>query len=499
MVDAILGLDIGTNSTKAVLFDCSGSEVASAEQSYPLSTPAAGWAEQDPERLWQAVIRAIQAVVNDAGPQVHILALAVAAQSGSVIPASAAGTPVYPMITWLDERTGPLVDQWKAGGVEPNVRRISGWLLHPGLPLPNIAWLRQHRADIFAEAERFLGVTDYVNHRLTGRFVADLSSGAEMQLVEASSGRWSRQLCDLAGITPEQLSQLEPAGRAIGRMKAEVARVTGLPDQTIVVNGGHDQCCTAMAMGISAPGRVMLSCGTAWVITTVVESPAVETIPANMDLNFHVVPERWTVSQLLGGFGATLEWWLNQSWQGVDPQRASTRAELYTAFNRGLELTEPGSRGLLFLPLGGGSQLVSDQVRGGFVGLRLDHTRATMGRAVLEGTAYEVRWGVENIRRAGLPVEQLFLVGGATRSLLWTQILADVVGVPLSVSTYTRWPALGAAILAGAGAGVFRSIEAGQELFRKGFETIEPDESRRRVYDAGYAEYKQLAQLLSEG
>jgi sugar (pentulose or hexulose) kinase len=122
-----------------------------------------------------------------------------------------------------------------------------------------------------------------------------------------------------------------------------------------------------------------------------------------------------------------------------------------------------------------------------------------MGRAVLEGSAYEVRWGVENIRHAGLPVEQLFLVGGATRSSIWTQILADVIGVPLLVSAYTRWPALGAAILAGVGAGVFRSIEAGQELFRKEFETIEPDQSRRRVYDAGYAEYKQLAQLLSEG
>jgi xylulokinase len=243
----------------------------------------------------------------------------------------------------------------------------------------------------------------------------------------------------------------------------------------------------------------MLSCGTAWVITTVVETPAVETIPANMDLNFHVVPQRWTVSQLLGGFGATLEWWLTQSWQGHDPQQVSTRAELYTAFNRALEQTEPGSRGLLFLPLGGGSQLESDRPRGGFVGLRLDHTRAAMGRAVLEGSANEVRWGIENIRRAGLPVEQLFLVGGATRSSMWTQILADVIGVPLSVSAYTRWPALGAAILAGVGAGVFRSIEAGQELFRKAFKTIEPDESRRRACNAGYAEYKKLAQLLAEG
>jgi sugar (pentulose or hexulose) kinase len=465
MADAILGLDIGTNSTKAVLFDVSGAEVATAEQAYVLSTPSAGWAEQDPEALWQAVLKAVRTVVRDAGDGRRVLALATAAH-----------------------------------GLEPTVRRISGWLLHPGLPLPNIAWLRQNRPEIFDQAGRFLGVTDFLNHRLAGRFVADYSSAAEMQLVNATSGAWSQQLCELAGITGHHLSELEPAGVAIGRIKPEVAGLTGLPEETLIVNGGHDQCCTALAMEITSPGKIMLSCGTAWVITAVVESPAVDMIPAGMDLNFHVVSHRWTVSQLLGGFGATLEWWLKEVWPTTGrPRPAVAGAERYEAFNQALEETEPGSRGLLFLPLGGGSQLETDQARGGFLGLRLDHTRADMGRAVLEGSGFEVRWGIESLRQAGMPVERLFLVGGATRSSIWPQILADVVGVPISISPYTRWPALGAALLAGVGAGAFESIEAGQTLFHQQFSTVEPDQTRGQMYDAAFAEYKSLAQLVSEG
>ena len=403
------------------------------------------------------------------------------------------------MITWLDGRAESLIKAWQAEGVESVVRQISGWHLHAGLPLSSIAWLRLKRPDVFAAAERFLGVTDFLNRRLTGRFVADFSSGAEMQLVEATTGRWSEQLCDLAGIGPGHLSELEPAAGIVGRIRPEVGRLTGLSAETLVINGGHDQCCTALALGITSPGRVMLSCGTAWVITTVVDHPSVEAIPEAMDLNFHVVPQRWTASQLLGGFGATLEWWLAQWWRDNRSGELLSRTEDYTRFNQSLERSEAGSRGLLFLPLGGSSQLKTALPRGGFVGLRLDHTRADMGRALLEGSAYEVRWGVESARRAGMPVEHLFLVGGATRSPVWPQILADVTGVPISLSRYTRWPALGAAILAGVGAGVFQSVEAGRELFCKEVKILDPDESRQQTYDAGFAEYKNTARLLSEG
>ena len=492
MQTTLLGLDIGTTATKAVLFDLSGGELVTVEEHYPLSTPQAGWAEQDPEALWQAVLTVLKTVAERAGLERRIAALALAAQSGSLIPTRADGAPVYPMITWLDGRTETLVQQWQAEGVEPTVRQLSGWLLHPGLPLPNIAWLRQHRPDTFAKAERFLGVLDFLNHRLTGHFCTDLSAGAEMQLVDIGRGQWSPALCDLAGITIDHLAHLAPAGTIVGPIRPEVSQLTGLSPETLVINGGHDQCCTALAMGMTAPGRVMLASGTAWVITGIVETPSVSDIPTTMDLNFHVAPQRWTISQFLGGFGASVEWWLHQCGQSLAPQKALNRSELYAMFNETLQTSEPGGKGLFFLPLGGSAQRPTGQKSGGFVGLRLDHTRADMSRAILEGAAFELGWMLETMRQAGLPIESLWMAGGATQSPVWPQILADISGGPIALTDYAQWPALGAAILAGTGAGLFETLEEGIDRFQKATRQIEPNESLADLYSERFMKYKEM-------
>jgi xylulokinase len=205
-----------------------------------------------------------------------------------------------------------------------------------------------------------------------------------------------------------------------------------------------------------------------------------------MDLNFHVAPQRWAPSRFLGGFGATVEWWLNSVWQNAEPQLPLVRADLYAAMNRALAQTRPGSNGLLFLPV--------HTAYGGFVGLRLDHTRADMSRAILEGTAFELRDALEDMRRANLPIEALWMAGGATRSPIWTRILADVTGVPLTLTEYAHWSALGAAILAGWGAGIFESVEAGQARLQKPIRLLAPDESQRPVYDECFTDYQLLKQ-----
>jgi xylulokinase len=260
----------------------------------------------------------------------------------------------------------------------------------------------------------------------------------------------------------------------------------------VVVNGGHDQGCTALGMGVTAPGRVLLACGTSWVVTGVAETPAVDTIPAGMDLNYHPAPERWTVSQSLGGLGASLEWWLQESWQGLKSQPPVTRAEMYAALDEALAGTSPGSDGLFFLPLAGGHTEPAGIQRGGFVGLRLGHRRSDMARAILEGAAYELRWALDNIRQAGIRVEWLWMVGGAARSPVWPGIVADVTGVSLSLTEYDHWPALGAALLAGVGAGVFESLEVGQARFQQSIRHLIPDETCRQLYTERFEIYQAL-------
>ena len=519
MEDAILGLDIGTTSTKAVLFALSGAELATAEKAYPLHTPQPSWAEQDPEVLWRALVDVLRATASEAGQRYRILALALAAQSGSLVPAAADGTPVYPIITWMDGRTEGLVGGWLAEGVEEQVRPVSGWHLYPGLCLPAIAWLRQHDPETFAAAGRYLSVNDFLVHRLTGRFCTNPSNGGGMQLVDIATGEWSPELCALAGIEPVQLSPIQPAGAVIGAITAEVSRLTGLPAETVVVNGGHDQGCTALGLGVTTPGKILLGCGTAWVITGVAEAPDpsgasgfhpeesegswAQALPDSLDLNFLPVPQaeptRWAMSQSLGGLGASLEWLVRQWWLGAgagsggQPMPEGARKQAYAALDGELEGTRPGGDGLFFQPLTGGHSAPAGEQRGSLLGLRLDHSRADVGRAVMEGAAYELRWALEPIRSAGMPVEKMWMIGGAAQSPLWPAILAGVTGVPLSLPQYGHWPAVGAAILAGLGAGLYGTLAEAQARFERPARQVEPDRETMPIYDDCFAAYQQLA------
>jgi xylulokinase len=504
MGDAILGLDIGTTSTKAVLFDSSGAELATAERAYTLHTPQPGRAEQDPEDVWQALLDVLRAVSLETGKRHRVWSLALAAQSGSLLPTGPEGTPLSPIITWLDGRTEDLVQRWKAEGMEERVRAISGWHLYPGLCLPTIAWLRQHQPAVHRATKHYLSVNDYLVYRLTGRFCTNPSNGGGMQLVDAATAEWSPELCSLAGIEVERLSPILPAGEVVGRIKPELSELTGLSPETLVINGGHDQGCTALGLGITRPGKMLLGCGTAWVLTGVAGTPDLEDLPHSLDLNFHALPRDgatpgpWTISQSLGGLGASLEWLLRRFWLTEDAESDAARTGAFVALDADMQATAPGSSGLYFPPVTGGHSAPAGDQRGALWGLRLDHNRADMARAVMEGAAYELRWALEPIHTAGLPVERMWMIGGAAQSPVWPAIVSSATGLPLSLPQGRHWPAIGAAILAGVGAGLFDDIADGLGRFQRPERAIEPDPEAVEIYNEDFASYRRVAHLLAE-
>jgi xylulokinase len=496
MTGLVLGIDIGTASTKVLAYDLGGVEVASASRPYALLAPQPGWVEQDAEQVWAALLEALRDVVQRTEGQ-PIIALALAAQAGSIIPADEHGDPVQPMITWLDRRTDDLVAAWQRDGTAELIRRLSGWHPFPGLPLPVIAWLRAERPEVYQRARHYLGAADFLIHRLSGQFATDLSAACEMLLVDVGSGEWSGELCAIGGVDPGSQAALGWAGRVIGSLRPEVAAHTGLPAGTLVVAGGGDQPCACLAMGMTAPGRVALATGTAWVITAVTATPRLDGIPPAMDLGFHAAPERWTVSQFLGGFGATVDWWLQQAWQPPDPVQAQEVKAIYRHLDAALGRSTPGSQGLLFTPLGGPSQLPASGPGGTLAGLQLAHTRADMARAILEGCAFEVRWALDQLRGSGLPATELWIAGGAAASPAWPQILADVSGLPIVLAGDANWAALGAAALAGWGAGAFATLEEGVARLQPPVRHLAPDRALGPLYAERYAAYRRLATALA--
>ena len=498
MQDAVLGLDVGTSALKAVLYTQNGCELFATQQSYRLAKPRPGWVELDGEEMWRALIAVLRAAAAAAGATTRIASLALAAQAGSMVPVGADGQAVAPMITWLDQRAEPLVAGWRADGSAARIRQISGWRPQAGLPLACLAWLTRNDRTVAERTARYLGAHDYLVQRLTGQCVTDLSAGAETLLLDHTTGAWSEELCELAGIRVDQLPALASAGAIAGGLLPEVQVATGLRAGTVVVVGGHDQCCAALGMGVTAPGQVMLAAGTAWVITALTNTLTVDRVPEQMDLNFHVAPNVRTVSQLLGGFGATVEWWLDVAWSPATGAHGSAaRAELYAALDRALLGSQAGAHDLLFLPPGCGTQGNGGTAGGGFSGLRLDHGRADMARAILEGVAFAVRAALDALAQAGLPADRMWMSGGAARSPVWPGILASVTGVPLLLAVDANWPARGAGLLAAVGSGRIETLEEASSRWRAPLDQVEPDGDLRRLYGRRYRAYRELASILT--
>ena len=496
MKTCLIGLDVGTTSTKAVIFNHHGEELArTASPPYRIYTPHPGWVEQDPEELWGAVLHVLKELISKVGEDVQVKAISIAAQSGSLLPADISGNPVYPLITWMDGRTHDLVREWRESEIRSLVRTISGWSLYPGLCLPTIAWLRLYDEQTFAAARHYFSVNDFIVHRLTGEFISNPSNAGGMQLVDIHTAQWSEPLCTLAGITPSQLSTIKPSSAIIAEIKPEIATATGLSKDTILVNGGHDQSCTALGLGIIEPGKLLLACGTAWVFTGVRDSAEMECIPATLDINFHAVSERWAVSQSLGGLGASLEWWLNQAW--LDSEAKHSQQQRFDKLNAEMAQTSPRV-GLFFVPLTGGHDDPATTRTGGFVGLQLAHSRADMARAIMESAAFELRWALDALTAAGMPVEALSMVGGAANSPYWPGILANVTAVPIHLPEYDNWPALGAAILAGLGSRIYESTSDALHLFQKPYRVINPEPLVVSSYDVAFNDYIHIYPALSE-
>ena len=471
--------------------------MAIAEKPYPpLITQNPGWFEQNAEDVWAACVEVLRQISSQLEGDTHIMAIAIACQGGSLIPARADGTPLHPMITWMDKRSEPIVRKWRSDGLEAKIRAITGWLLDPGLPLPMIAWLRENRPDVFAQTERWLSLNDYIAHRLTGDFYMTPSLGAAMQFFNIRTGQWSQEICDLVGIKTEQFSPIKPADAIIGYPTEEVTRLTGISPQVPIINGGQDHSAEAVTLGMTSAGDAWLGTGTAWVINGIMEEPAVERVPSNMSLNYHTLPQRWTISQLIGGIGASMEWWINLDWNNPGLTRAVPRSEFFDALTEEVRQAPPGSHGLVYVPLTGTSQLENNTTYGGFAGLRLDHTHADMSRAMLEGAGFELRWALESIASAGMPVDHLWLVGGAARSPVWPAILCNITGIPISTTQYKHGPALGVAIIAGEKVGVYQDIEDGRSRFTISANHIQPEPDQVELYNRQYITYKKTAQML---
>jgi xylulokinase len=495
-MDLLIGLDVGTTGTKAIAFDLEGHAVASATHQYGLLTPEPGWVEQDPPELWDAVVATLRAVAGQIDPADRVLAIAQSSQGGTTIAVDADYHPTYNAISWMDGRGD--VEQAAIGatfGAE-RLYRLTGWKVMPALPLVHLLWLQKNRPEAFDRIRRVTFVNDYIGWRLTGALGMNPSDASITQLFDIGRGGWDDELLTMAGIGRDQVSPVIPSGGVLGRLTREAARATDLPAGTLVGVGAHDQYCAALSAGAITPGSTLLSCGTAWVILAI--PPSLEVgLASRMGISCHAVKGRWGGLYSLGAVGTSMEWLAENIWGGCEAGRP--REEIYAGINAGAARSEPGAGGLLFFPPAGGHGEIFGVGHGGFVNLTLPHTRDDLTRAVMEAVGFELRWAIEEIGRAGVSVNVLKMVGGASRSPIWPQIVADVTCLPVALPAFSQAASWGAAILAGVAAGVYADPEAGLAAVPQAERRLDPNSDCAETYARLFEQFRAWSPIITKG
>ena len=487
----LLGIDVSTTATKALLIDERGSVAAAAASDYSFETPQPRWSEQAPQLWWSAAVEAIREVlaITEIKPG-DIAGVGLTGQMHGLVLLDADGEVLRPSILWNDQRTGDACDEIRQKVGKDRLIELTGNDALTGFTAPKLLWVRRNEPDIYDRIAHVLLPKDYLRYRLTGDYATDKAGAGGTLLIDLRTREWSSDVLDALDIPADWLPRTYEGTDTTGTISETASRETGLPPDLPVVAGGGDQSAGAVGVGAVREGIGALTLGTSGVVFAPSNEPLVE--PAGRLHAFpHAVPGRWHLMGVMLSAAGSLRWYRD----AMAPD-LSFDDLLAPAAN-----VAPGSDGLVFLPYLTGERTPHPDplARGAFVGLTVRHAQAHMTRAVLEGVAFGLRDGFGLMDEAGLPeLSEIRLAGGGTRSALWRQILADVIGRELVTVNTSEGAAFGAALLAGVGAGVWPDVDAacGATIRITGRTEPQPDISRR--YDDVYDIYGSLYPTLKE-
>ncbi|MGN6871672.1 MAG: gluconokinase [Solirubrobacteraceae bacterium] len=463
----LLAVDVGTTSTKAVVFDPEGARHGYCEKGYPLLTPSPGQAVQDPLVVTEAALQAIGEAVSG-GPAVAGLAFSSAMHS--LVGLDGRGRPVTQLLTWADDRATEQAARLRAE--HPQLHPRTGTPLHPMAPLPKLAWFKENQPEVFARARRWVGIKELIVHRLTGEWVIDVSCASGTGLMALESQEWDPEALAVAGIGAEQLSRIVPAEQTLPLL----ADGLGLARGTSLVVGAGDGPLANLGVGAVRPGVAACSIGTSGALRLMVERAVVD--QSRRLFCYALTEGRWVIGGAINNGGVVLEWAGSALAPELGPHAEGQLLELAAG-------VPPGSQGLLMLPYLFGERAPhwSGRAGGAYVGLRNFHGRAHLIRAAIEGVCQQLALVLASMREAGNEVREIRAAGGFARSRIWRQMLTDVLGMAVGFPAGPQGSAFGAALLGMEALGIVDSMDRASELV--GLEqTLEPDPGAAAVYAA---------------
>ena len=481
-----LGLDVGTSGVKAILVAPSGNVEAAAMTPLSLSTPRAGWAEQDPEAWWEATLAAIRGVLAERR-SARVSAIGISGQMHSSVFLDRAGQVIRPALLWCDGRTtAECAEITRRAGGEA---RLRDWVRNPaleGFTLPKVLWLRNREPEAYRRLATILLAKDFIRFRLTGELATEPSDASGTLMFDPARMRWSEDLLNAVDVPHALLPAVGGSAEVLGRVTAEAAQLSGLPAGAPVVGGGADNACGAAGVGAITPGEAVASWGTSGTMLAPTARPLVD--PALRAHTFcHVVPEVWYLMGVVLSAGGAFAWYREQvARELADSKEANQR------LNEEAASIAPGAEGVTFLPYLQGERTPhrDASARGAFLGLSLAHTRAHLTRAVLEGICFALRDSLSILQEIGLSPEHLLLTGGGARSAFLRRLQSEVYGLPVTTVNREEGPAYGAALLAAVGAGAFADLAAAARATLARAPLEHPDDDAHERYREPYERFR---------
>ena len=493
-------IDLGTTRIKVGIFDLAGSLLALTSREQSLLFPAAGRVEQDPHQTWTLQCEALREALTRAevAPE-GVEAVALSVQRGTVIALDESGDPLTNHIVWMDQRGVAQLEGVRRTVGPERYYDTTGHPLVPYTGLSKVLWLQRDAPDLFLRSRVVASPqTLYLRWLGADEFLCDASVATFFCPFDIRRMDWSGDLLAALAVPPGKLPRILPSVTVAGVVSRRAAEACGLRVGTRVIAGGGDGQCAGVGSGVTVPGRVMVNIGTAAGVQVFLPEPRLDPRRV-LNCGAHVVTGAWEMEGHTQASGVVFRWGRDE----LARDHVQHTEGIESAYDRLVQeaaAVPPGAEGLLVLPTfnGASAPLIRPEFRGAIVGLGLAHTRAHIIRAILEGISLEIRWMLEAIREAGVEVSEVRLVGGGSLSPVWTQIHADVLGLPVTTLDVADAAVTGAAICAAVSMGVYRDFRTAAEVFARPRGRFEPNPRHAVFYEDLYGAYRHLVEALDQ-
>ena len=499
-MEYVIGVDLGTSGTKTVLFSSDGQPIASKTIEYPLYQPQNGWAEQAPEDWWHAACGSMKEVIAKSGinPK-NIKGIGISGQMHGLVMLDKAGNVLRRSIIWCDQRTAAECDEITAKVGASRLIELTANPALTGFTASKILWVRNHEPKIYEKCAHILLPKDYVRYMLTGEFATEVSDASGMQLLDVPNRCWSDEVLSKLGIDKSLLAKVYESPEITGKVTAQAAELCGVPAGTPVVGGAGDNAAAAVGTGTVQDGIAFTTLGTSGVVFAHTDKLSID--PKGRVHTFCcAVPGAWHVMGVTQAAGLSLKWFRDNFCSDEMVAAKGLDKDPYYLMDKQAERIPIGAERLLYLPylMGERTPHLDPNCRGAFIGLSAMHTRQHMLRAVMEGVVYSQRDSVEVLRGMGVKINDMLACGGGGTSPLWRQMLADVYGCPVKTVVSKEGPALGVAILASVGTGIYKSVQEACKEVIKTNPAQNPIAENSKEYEKFYKMYTELYPALKE-